>query len=70
MKSVNALLILLFTGCAVFAQSLQKLRRADSFWGLHFDRHSVLTDTHLGKTLTDGMVDTLLKKARAGFYSG
>lgn len=67
MKSLNALLILLFLGCVVFAQNPEKLRRADSFWGLHFDRHSVLTDTNLGKTLTEGMIDTLLKKARPDF---
>lgn len=67
MKFLYTLIICCLSGCAVFAQSPQKLRRADSFWGLHFDRHSVLTDTHLGKTLTEGMIDTLLEKARPDF---
>lgn len=67
MKILYTLIICCLYGCAVFGQSPQKLRRADSFWGLHFDRHSVLTDTHLGKTLTEGMIDTLLKKARPDF---
>ncbi len=67
MKILYTLIICCLCGCAVFGQSPQKLRRADSFWGLHFDRHSVLTDTHLGKTLTEGMIDTLLKKARPDF---
>lgn len=67
MKILYTLIICCLSGCAVFGQSPQKLRRADSFWGLHFDRHSVLTDTHLGKTLTEGMIDTLLKNARPDF---
>ncbi|MBU1822455.1 MAG: hypothetical protein KKG00_13225 [Bacteroidetes bacterium] len=39
------------------------LRRADSFFGLHFDFHAGLGDTLIGKSLTEGMVDSLLRAA-------
>lgn len=67
MKFLNTLIIFCLSVCTLAAQNAQKLRRADSFWGLHFDRHSVLSDTHLGKTLTEGMVDSLLEMARPDF---
>ncbi|MBO0932918.1 hypothetical protein [Fibrella aquatilis] len=43
------------------------LRRADSFFGLHFDFHAALTDTLIGKTLTDGMIDSLLRLVKPDF---
>lgn len=67
MKQILLSTIFLLSGCFAVAQNAQKLRRADSFWGLHFDKHSAATDTHLGKTLTEGMLDTLLRKARPDF---
>lgn len=41
--------------------------RAESFWGVHFDRHTQLTDDHLGKTLTEGMVDSMLTAVRPDY---
>jgi hypothetical protein len=67
MKVTFLLIVGCLAGYISDAQTRTKLRRADSFWGLHFDRHSVLTDSHLGKTLTEGMLDSLLKKARPDF---
>jgi hypothetical protein len=67
MKLINALILFCLSVCFVFAQHPEKRRREDSFWGLHFDRHSTLRDTLLGRTLTEGMLDTLLKKARPDF---
>jgi hypothetical protein len=64
---IKFLLILCCLAYISVAQTPVKLRRADSFWGLHFDRHAVLTDSHLGKTLTEAMLDSLLKKARPDF---
>jgi hypothetical protein len=43
------------------------LRRADSFFGLHFDFHATADDTLVGKTLTAGMIDTLLVAAKPDF---
>jgi len=57
----------LILSCALSAQNKTKLSRADSFWGLHFDRHSGLTDNHIGATLTEGMIDSLLNMARPDF---
>jgi hypothetical protein len=36
----------------------RKLRRSESFWGLHFDRHVQPGDDHLGATLTEEMLDS------------
>ncbi len=61
------LLIALFLAYPLSAQNKTKLTRAESFWGLHFDRHLGLTDSHIGATLTEGMVDSLLNMARPDY---
>ncbi len=43
------------------------LRRADSFFGLHFDFHASMGDTAIGQTLTDGMIDSLLTLVKPDF---
>jgi hypothetical protein len=43
------------------------LRRANSFFGLHFDFHASKNDTLVGKTLTEGMIDTLLSTVKPDF---
>lgn len=55
------------SGIMIFGQNPQKLRRADSYWGLHFDHHSRWGETQLGKTLTEGMVDSLLRMGRLDY---
>lgn len=61
-----ALVLLSFT--ASNAQSAkQPLRRADSFFGLHFDFHASMNDTEIGKTLTESMVDSLLTMVKPDF---
>src|SRR5450631_2965195 len=45
----------------------QTLRRKDSFFGLHFDFHAGTTDEHIGRTLTYGMIDTLLSEVHPDF---
>ncbi|MFN3382624.1 MAG: hypothetical protein ACK41O_24420 [Runella zeae] len=49
------------------ASSQTPLRRSESFFGLHFDFHASLRDTLIGKTLTDKMIDSLLKKVKPDF---
>jgi hypothetical protein len=51
----------------VFAQNRTPLRRADSYLGLHFDFHAGLGDTEIGKTLTEGMIDSLLTRVKPDF---
>ena len=41
--------------------------RSESFWGLHFDRHSEKNDDHLGATLTGEMIDSMLRIARPDY---
>ena len=45
----------------------EKLRRADCFFGIHFDLHASEDITDAGKTLTTEMVDTFLTKVKPDF---
>ncbi len=45
----------------------QTHRRSESFFGLHFDHHSELSDEHAGRTLTAGMIDSLLAAAQPDY---
>ncbi len=45
----------------------QPLKRKDSFFGLHFDFHASAEDEHLGRTLTYGMIDSLLTEVKPDF---
>ena len=71
MKTIKLILILLgFTSIistAQTAKSPHKLRRADCFFGIHFDLHASEDITDAGKTLTPDMVDTFLTKVRPDF---
>jgi len=58
--------ILLFSQFAQ-AQNQEKLRRADCFFGVHFDLHATEDITNAGETLTPEMVDTFLTKVRPDF---
>ena len=49
------------------AQNPEKLRRADCFFGVHFDLHASEDITDAGRTLTTEMVDTFLTKVRPDF---
>lgn len=50
------------------SQEIHKpLKRKDSFFGLHFDFHAVTDDQHIGRTLTYGMIDSLLTEVRPDF---
>ncbi len=44
-----------------------RLRRAESFFGLHFDFHATLDDTEIGKTLTDSMLQNLIDAVRPDY---
>ncbi len=44
-----------------------RLRRADSFFGLHFDLHAHQAINNAGETLTEAMIDSLLLRVRPDF---
>ena len=44
-----------------------RLRRADSFFGLHFDLHPQEKDTALGRDVTEAMVDKLVTAVRPDY---
>jgi hypothetical protein len=64
----NLLLVLIFAllSTHLLAQKTP-LRRADSFFGLHFDFHAGLEDSLVGKTLSEGMIDSLLRAVKPDF---
>ena len=45
----------------------EPLRRADSFFGLHFDLHPNQNDLQLGRDLTDAMADRLLDAVKPDY---
>jgi hypothetical protein len=55
--------------CDVAGQSANsaKLKRADSFLGVHFDLHASEDITDAGKTLTSEMIDTFLRKVKPDY---
>ncbi len=67
---LTLLLLLAFTSLITLAQSqkaTEKLKRADCFFGVHFDLHASEDIVDAGKTLTPEMVDTFLTKVRPDF---
>lgn len=43
------------------------MKRSESFYGFHFDFHANSNDKEIGKTLTDGMIDSLLTMTHPDF---
>lgn len=52
---------------AAQSQPPARLRRADSYFGLHFDLHPNETDTVLGRDVTEAMIENILAKAKPDF---
>ena len=72
MTKIKLILFSLF-GCTSFFAlgqtkiSNEKLKRADCFFGVHFDLHASEDITNAGKTLTQEMIDTFLTKVHPDF---
>jgi len=67
---LSILILFGFSGLVTIAQtekSTGKLKRADCFFGVHFDLHASEDITDAGKTLTPEMIDTFLIKVRPDF---
>ena len=68
--TLTILIIIGFTSLISLGQGVKptgKLKRADSFFGVHFDLHASEDITDAGKTLTAAMIDTFLLKVRPDF---
>jgi hypothetical protein len=61
------LLFFAWINVIAIGQNPEKLRRADCFFGVHFDLHASEDITDAGLTLTPEMVDTFLTKVRPDF---
>jgi len=62
--------MLVLTSFTLLAQpeaKTEKLKRADSYFGIHFDLHASEDITDAGKSLTYEMVDTFLDRVRPDF---
>jgi len=59
--------ILVLSSVLTFAQKTEKLRRADCFFGVHFDLHASEDIADAGRTLTAEMIDTFLTKVKPDF---
>ena len=67
MKKIYLLMLTCLICISLNAQNDHKLLRSNSFWGLHFDRHLQLNDDHIGASLTEEMVDSMLRLARPDY---
>jgi hypothetical protein len=70
-KSILAFFFLSGVACIITTAQVVKpavkLKRADCFFGVHFDLHASEDITDAGKTLTAEMIDTFLLKVRPDF---
>lgn len=73
-SALAIMIILAIAGCAVQPEEPEKhfkheskLRRSESYWGLHFDRHVEPGDKNLGATLAESMLDSIIVMARPDF---
>ena len=67
---LSILILFVFTGCVAEPpqeKPAEKLKRADCFFGVHFDLHASEDITDAGNTLTAEMIDTFLLKVRPDF---
>ena len=67
MKTYSLLFIALLVCLGTQAQETQKLRRADCFFGVHFDLHASEDINDAGRTLTAEMIDTFLIRVKPDF---
>ncbi len=69
MKKITFVLFLIVIQFPLIAQNNNPKRktRAESFFGLHFDFHATDHDKEIGKTLTGGMIDSLLTMVKPDF---
>lgn len=66
-RTLTILILFALINITTQAQNHKKLRRADCFFGVHFDLHASEDITDAGLTLTPEMIDTFLTKVRPDF---
>ncbi len=66
-KTLLTLCLISLAFCALAQTQQRPLRRAESFFGFHFDFHARPDDKDIGKTLTEGMVDSLLSMTKPDY---
>ena len=64
---ITSLTILVLLTINIYAQNPVKLKRADCFFGVHFDLHATEEITNAGESLTETMIDTFLTKVKPDF---
>jgi len=70
LNKLTIMFLIAFSGCTALPQPEKpagKLKRADCFFGVHFDLHASEDIIDAGKTLTADMIDTFLLKVKPDF---
>lgn len=68
-NKLTVVIILSVIICNIKAQPLnnKKLTRDESFFGLHYDLHAKINLEHAGKTLTEEMVEELIRRVKPDY---
>ena len=66
-RSMKKLILLVSVVCLSTLLNAQPLKRADSFFGIHFDFHASIDDKEIGKTYTAEMIDSFLTIVKPDF---
>jgi hypothetical protein len=64
---MNKLILTISLVCFCTILNAQPKKRADSFFGIHFDFHATLEDKEIGKTFTAEMIDSFLTVVKPDF---
>jgi len=64
---MDKLLLTISIVCFCTILNAQPKKRADSFFGIHFDFHATLDDKEIGKTFTAEMIDSFLTIVKPDF---
>ncbi len=69
MKKIPTLIILsfLYAGTMICGQEPERLRREQSFLGIHFDFHAGSDCNEIGKNTTPEMVQTIIDKVQPDY---
>ncbi len=69
MKKINLLILIsvLFTGTKIWSQEPERLRRDQSFFGIHFDFHAGSDCNEVGKNTTPAMVQTIIDRVHPDY---
>lgn len=66
-RTLTLLLAVVLSASALPAQTPPRLKRADSFLGIHFDFHAGANDKEVGKSTTRAMIENIIDQVRPDY---